>query len=395
MRQDRPTILAVVLLVVLSGFASGIAVAQAPGHGGSGGPPGDGEPGGPPAATHERTLVVTNVTVEPGTNRIRVTVANPGPRPVTISTAEVEAVQNETVVESVRPVTTSVVSSISTSTTEVADTDAETANVLKDINFDEGEAIRNISVNKNKAPAVDEVFTSPLEVIDSITPETSALENVKGVRGKETPLVDAIEITASATNPADLTTEIIAKIEASQTQKPLVDLKRSSVAVVGEDGDWKLAPVVESVETNRSEFVDFVSVAVTERDEFLKRPSEFESGIDPTPFKQRTEVIGDLTPAQVLDGISSNKQPVVRTVLVSTKDITVTETSVWDASQMAGNQEIELGQRESVTLELEFNRTDALLAGTPPDLSSAVIVDGWLYDEHGGELVHFLARPGP
>jgi hypothetical protein len=125
---------------------------------------------------------------------------------------------------------------------------------------------------------------------------------------------------------------------------------------------------------------------------FLQRPDE-QTGTDPDPFKDRRSVVESLSPEVVVDKISWQQTTVVSTVTALRKEMSVTNTSVWDVPDLNGSSEITVDPRASETFELPLDRRSALLAGSPPDFADAVIVDGWLYDENGQELVHFRVRP--
>ncbi|MFB6311694.1 MAG: hypothetical protein ABEH64_11015 [Salinirussus sp.] len=173
---------------------------------------------------------------------------------------------------------------------------------------------------------------------------------------------------------------------------PVFALLVKKIDVVG-PGDWDNGTVVGSIEVESpQQVVSSVNFQVTDRSEFLKR-TEPGTGTDPTPFKETVEVLQNLATKQVVGKISWTTPAVVDNITVLDQRIPITETSVWDVPRANGTSEVSLRPRESTTIRLELIPA-AKLSGTPPQLETAAVIDGWLYDENGNELTHFLAKPG-
>ncbi|MFB6311695.1 MAG: hypothetical protein ABEH64_11020, partial [Salinirussus sp.] len=137
------------------------------------GPPDDtgpSEDGGPPAGIHSPELVVTDVSVNPADSTIEVTVTNTGKQPVSIALAEIEAVQNRTVVRDVVANQRNVTANLFPSTTTVATTGGGRVEVLKNINFKEESAITDVVFQSATVDVVKSISHEPAGVVTSIDP---------------------------------------------------------------------------------------------------------------------------------------------------------------------------------------------------------------------------------
>lgn len=392
MQARSSAFVVLVVALVVGGMTVGVASAQQRGAPDDGGPPDDRGP------ITDPSLVVTNVSVDDASAEIRVTVANPGTQPVTVSRLELSGVEREPVVTGVTTTGRAVTADLNASTASVLD-DTGSVDVLQDINFDEGQAITSGVVTTSHEDGFRDITPNPAGVVTSIDPDTRVVQNISELHTRPGDQGDQAEVgkvvrksIEYVRDPTAAIGDALEGIIVGEQIAPVFAVLVEKTDVVG-PGDWANGTVVGSIELDPHRFVDAAEFQVTGQATFLQRHDPG-TGTDPTPFKERVSVASASTTEQVVGKISWNTPTVVRTVTPITRRRPEPRRSVWDAAEMAGSEAVEIGRREEVTLRLDLNATDARLAGTPPDLGTVEILDGWLFDEHGNEIAHFLAEPG-
>lgn len=377
MQTTRPLAAVVVTILVVGSAMVGVGGAQR-------GPPDDAGSGGtgPPAGVHDRSLVVTDVSLDTSTEVLEVTVANPGPRPVTVSILELEALQSRLVVQAVNANRIPVTAGLTTSTTNVS---AEPTNVtvLKNVFFPRGYAVTDATFAGTREDAVRDVSPEFTEVVTNIAANTVVVEDILTTNDGDS---SAEQSTSASNFEGDVSDQSTLALAAAGTVVPAVgsgqifDVLYTSV--VGE-GDWTMGDVVGGLVVERQPFVVSGEVAV-QVSRFLQPPVE----------RDFVEVVKDVQREDVLDTIAWNTPMVVQSVGVTKTPVQSPQTSVWDAPALNGSQSIEIDQRQKLTLRFDLTTSNALIEGSAPNLHSATVIDGWLYDENGHELVHFMAEPG-
>ncbi len=400
-RADRRRFLRAMGLMGASAVAGCPADTDSPGGGNGEGTDGNGETGdGSPRPTATLIadggpLLVTDTEIDG--NTVTATLRNEDDDTLTAPTVELETTREQPEIVDVTTTETPVVASVTSSTTQVTGvTDWNTQEVVESLDPTGRDALISADIDTGSAEAITGLEPTYKEVICEINADTSVVQEIRTTTKEGDEVVaDVVKVVEHTKQFAgghvqDIVADIVVEAAGGGGGEPITDITPVNTDVVG-DGNWESGEVVSGLETVRGEFLTDVTLS-TGSHTFVEMPTG--TGTSPG-IGEFAEVISDLVTdsTEVVEDVTSTTTTVLDDITIEREARTVTNKSVWDAETVAG-EPVTIEPDAEASFVFDFGRQEALLAGVgPTGVGDADIVEQWLYDGDGNELLHALLQP--
>jgi hypothetical protein len=330
-------------------------------------------------------------------NTVTATFRNEEDDALTVQTVELERTEEQEEIVEITKNQTPVVATVSSPTTQVTElTDWDTQEVVEDLDLTPREALTSAAIDTASAEAITDFERIWKEVICEIDAETSVVEELcTTTKEGDEVVADVVKIIEHTKEFAeghvqDIVADVVVESFDGGGGEPITDITPKNTDVVG-DGDWETGEVLSGLEAVRDEFLTDVTLS-TGSHTFVEMPTG--TGVSPG-IGEFAEVVSDLgtDSIEVVEDVTWTTTMALDDITIGREARTVTNKSVWDAEIVAGDP-VTLEPGAEKTVAFDFSREEALLAGVKPEsLEDADIVEQWLYDGDGNELLHALLQP--